>query len=72
MVEKTYSMGLYGMEAFPVEDVYKRQATSLAPCSFLRSSIHSMGGCLGFSRGMAVKCTRAELALAENSTLYAA
>lgn len=31
-----------------------------------------MGGCLGFSRGMAVKCTRAELARAENSTLYAA
>ena len=45
-----------------------RMATSFAPSSFLRSSMHSMGGCLGFSRGMVVKCTRAELALAENST----
>ena len=46
-----------------------RMAVSLAPWSFFRSSMHSMGGCLGFSRGMVVKCTRAELARAENSTL---
>ena len=49
-----------------------RMPVSLAPWSFFRSSMHSIGGCLGFSRGMEVKCTRAELARAENSTLKAA
>ncbi len=44
---------------------------SFAPSSFFRSSIQSMGGCMGFSGETAVKCTLALLARAENSTLQA-
>ena len=45
---------------------------SFAPCNFLRKSMHSIGGCCGFSTGIVVRLTRALFARAEMSSLYAA